>query len=1319
MYALDGSVEKISPSSWFAPPFASSTLLAKPGTNPDLIAVGYNAYSYTQWTTDQWGYITPIDGNWFGQLQVYNRTTGLWKLLDEVRITRTRIVNGVSETYTVGTIQDIVWSQDGSRLAYVKGIPTATFLKYELWIINADGTGKRKIDESNSYGYEIRLSPTGEHIAYSKHSQSIWISDVLGNKQLVPSLINRWEKGFAWVSATSLLVQDDSSYTLARVDITDIQNPVVLAENVRSVYLSPDMRQAVLFYEMPEGKISVLDTNTGQISFQMQAPFKALYLDQNWGICTDTINWSGDGSKFVVLGQHTFEWYYHMWDAVILDLEKKTGSSEMLNITNSSETPHDSFWLDDNKTVLFSQAVIWPIELSTRTFNTATGVWNDLSGSLTFKREPRYSPRRTYLYSEWPESATRSTILTTLRSLQNLTTDLWPSRQKSAVSLRGTAADLNFDGYRLDYADARTPDSWQAIQPPSETMVINDLFTFWAPPYQGNFYVRLTASDKAGNTSISRKRVAWNASSSITGLYKSLDLFSPNGDAVKDVVELHYTVLEPVHLEFAVADDQGKVLRTFPRDHAAPEESFITWDGKDNAGITVPDGKYRISVLDFEFFVEVDNTPPDVHLALGPIVQDKEKQSISATLSGYAVDKNIRAWTVESEEDSNPGAWSPFKQGLASFSAKDETGAAIYPYQDALVDMPSSALGSYRGKKFRLTVEDLAGNSISATTGYLEEGIFLFTTKIDVGGGPLGTSEWIDDILSERREHELRRAVTTRHPLETLKLQYKINGAWTDGPAMPQPDFSSDYFIWDNTYLDRSVTFIRLKGVDVLGQAFYSNELPVMPLFILSFDCRTGLVAGILTDDKMSIVKFQVKGPGELQWTDYYVLTGIEAYYYSGYPRQAFEPNIMPGLLYQIRMTGVDVTGKPYESNIVSYPQKCAVQMKLEVRPEVALCGALSSGKTTLNAYDIKPSGPVSFKTLSYYAQLPSGPRFVQAFDLSHGGLGAATLDTAGIPEGSFTATAVLSYSDLYKGTMEEVSAAAALYVDRQLPQAAITYPAGSTVLCPLKNSSVEGDWYGVPVEGLAADGTGVSKYELYYGHGDNPEDWKAAVTGTGAGQKAISGTGPISGRIGTWNVTGLYGSVFSLKLRVVDVAGNTTCTTTVVSIKSLPEITAFSLDRKLISPNEDGTNDQVTAVYQLEGYATTSVQVHRLAQQGSNYVLDPAPLRTVQPNMQYLGGRATVTWDGSNDGGTIVSDGKYGIVLNATDSCGNTVQKWMPLEVDQTPPAAQIAYPQPQQPVGTVVEVLGTVDDLHFANYALEAGQGFDPMPGPRLQPG
>ena len=206
-----------------------------------------------------------------------------------------------------------------------------------------------------------------------------------------------------------------------------------------------------------------------------------------------------------------------------------------------------------------------------------------------------------------------------LRSLLNLTADLRARRTAGAsgVQLEGTAADLHFNRWQLDWARQASPDVWSPVLPPAINPVVDDRFTTWVPPEPGSFLVRLTAEDRAGNRRDAVKRVYSAETPSITDLYLAPRYFSPNGDGVFDRAVAHYRVLQPVHLEFHFFAADGTPVRTLARDHGTADgEHEVEWDGRDDHGLPVPDGEYRMRVQGYEFFVTVDTRPPQVILDL-------------------------------------------------------------------------------------------------------------------------------------------------------------------------------------------------------------------------------------------------------------------------------------------------------------------------------------------------------------------------------------------------------------------------------------------------------------------------------------------------------------------------------------------------------------------------------------------------------------------------------------------------------------------------------------------------------------------------------
>ncbi|ABQ24284.1 Fibronectin, type III domain protein [Geotalea uraniireducens Rf4] len=250
-----------------------------------------------------------------------------------------------------------------------------------------------------------------------------------------------------------------------------------------------------------------------------------------------------------------------------------------------------------------------------------------------------------------------------------------------------------------------------------------------------------------------------------------------------------------------------------------------------------------------------------------------------------------------------------------------------------------------------------------------------------------------------------------------------------------------------------------------------------------------------------------------------------------------------------------------------------------------------------------------------------------------------------------------------------------------------------------------QGSWVGIEVGGVVADNIKVKRYELYYGIGDNPSEWYPAMTGNGSQAKPIAGIIPVNGRIGMWNVSNLNATRLTLRLKVVDEAGNVSCDIKTFSVDTMGALT-LSTERNLFSPNTDGIADEVTAAFHLDKNATIQAQVFGFI---NGTVLETSPVRSVVSGRQHLAGTGSVVWNGMNDAGSAVRDGRYGIAITAVDACGNTTMKWSAVEVDNTPPLVAISYPSLSLPLppGNIIEVKGTVTDLHLKSFLVEAGAG------------
>ncbi|WP_432992310.1 PKD domain-containing protein [Dactylosporangium sp. CA-233914] len=78
--------------------------------------------------------------------------------------------------------------------------------------------------------------------------------------------------------------------------------------------------------------------------------------------------------------------------------------------------------------------------------------------------------------------------------------------------------------------------------------------------------------------------------------------FSPNGDTVDDTIAVSYCLSTDATVRASIADAAGTVRRTIETTQTgypvcySTFATFITWDGKDDAGTVVPDGVYTVTV---------------------------------------------------------------------------------------------------------------------------------------------------------------------------------------------------------------------------------------------------------------------------------------------------------------------------------------------------------------------------------------------------------------------------------------------------------------------------------------------------------------------------------------------------------------------------------------------------------------------------------------------------------------------------------------------------------------------------------------------------
>ncbi|MDH3650418.1 MAG: Ig-like domain repeat protein, partial [Saprospiraceae bacterium] len=1225
--------------------------------------------------------------------------------------TNLTLLDSYDTRYTSVYIRDLTWSPNSEHIAY----SVLSESSKALSIVRSDGGGKVTGPGSGWGG--MSWSPDSSQVA-SIHSicapngacneWEVWISDLLGNSWKVYSsniLIHLY--GQEWLNESNLIMVEHNHYeetdSLWLIDTSEQADHKKISDSLYEVAVRPDKEGFALIEDNENGSAVTFVRKTGETYLLHDSPFRnssSRYLDR--------LEWSHDGTKLAFRAwEGSGPEILHIIDMQDGDLSKSFASPELLFHEYVLE------WSPGNQFLIVARpSGHYVIDVD-------NGDWT----LLPFRVVPgeAISPFGRYLtYNKAAEGSSPCNNgydddLWTMGSLLNLTADLRVTKEKAAVNLSGTATDLYFEGYRLEYADTTDPNNWILIKPPSDVPVFDETFTQWVPPHEGTFHVRLTVWDKAGNIAVSRKEVSWGSYSSITNLHKSLEILSPNGDGEKDNVELYYNTLEPVHLEFVVLDQNNNLVRTITRDHTSPTEDFISWDGRDEGGEIIADGKYKIQVFDYTFFVEVDNSPPDVDLQISEIrsisphcqytAQSPEDQAIYANLLGHAVDENLKGWVIEYGLGDNPNQWYELMKGEDQEARKDSAFNIIVPVENEIIERYEfDEIAFLVGKRLRITAEDFAGNKSSVITNHIEGGLFLY--KWD---GKTFLCR-VDSRSATGGIHELGGLVALRSPLDKVNLQYRSGSQWFD--VLPELDPISGLvrFKWDHSALNPGEGYaVRLKAIDEGGLEYYSNILEINPKFDIKALCAASVLeARNELFENLTLLTLSVKsGQDERysEWTDYLVYDSAKGDVIREGLFYPLLPDVRPDTRYDIRLRGVGVNGEIYES-ITQYPKsECPLIMSLDVDYPETECG-LTSNQANLSVNIEKQIGEFDFQTLSYYLEDGEEFQLLSQYDLSTEGWNITTIDTSQKLEGNYPVKAIVAY--LINDSPKELTLPGTLSVDRVLPAAEITYPSESLSVCPIRVSDGGTVYsYGISVEGIADDDKEVSEYRLYYGAGENPSEWLEAMTYIAGERTSIKWNGSIEGQIGLWDVTGLTGTNFSLQLEVIDTAGNVSCDETSISVDTLTEIINLSTDNELFSPNGDGEFDLVNVTYEIAEYANVDVVAYKLTRtEDGSYVTGASPVKTLVSGLQHLSGIGNISWDGSEDSGEVVSDGQYRIFVLATDACGNTSQEWVDVEVDNTPPAVNINYPLPGDAISNILEVKGTASDQNFQDYILAAGQ-------------
>ncbi len=307
-----------------------------------------------------------------------------------------------------------------------------------------------------------------------------------------------------------------------------------------------------------------------------------------------------------------------------------------------------------------------------------------------------------------------------LTTVQNLGARLSASRAPGAavLTLKGTAADLNFESYELTARPLPTGTPAKVIARSAQP-VINDTLAEWAPSVPGLYEITLTVHDKAGNMRSRTTKVVWTTVPALANLWREPEYLSPNGDGVQDSARVRYATTEPLTPSFEFVSSSGERVRRITEARPSPGEYSFLWDGRSDAGAYVEDGVYMMQTVGGSLRFVVDRTEPQAEfvfastLAHGPAPSGSEPDLVwfsrpavvmpggsiarvpSLTLVGSwrAEDTHLAGWTLELGAARAERGFSELESGTAPVTE----GHFLW-------------LEQLRGRTVRLRAWDKAGN---------------------------------------------------------------------------------------------------------------------------------------------------------------------------------------------------------------------------------------------------------------------------------------------------------------------------------------------------------------------------------------------------------------------------------------------------------------------------------------------------------------------------------------------------------------------------------------------------------------------------------
>ncbi len=286
--------------------------------------------------------------------------------------------------------------------------------------------------------------------------------------------------------------------------------------------------------------------------------------------------------------------------------------------------------------------------------------------------------------------------------------------------------------------------SWSFIGTPDTSLSWDGADETGRVVADGIYTYHLAATDKAGNSvNVSSAAVSIDTEKKAVRLAVDMRAFSPNGDAVKEVVTLLPETASADRVKswtLTVLDSAKTTVRAFKGNAAPPARQ--AWDGKTDSGTRAPDGIYTAK-LEVRYITDELESAVSFDMALDTAVP---AITVTAADTLFSPNGDGRKDTIKISQESKPGDnWegrisSADGKVVRSFAWKDKALAFEWDGTDSEGNkLPD---GNY---SYSVRSEDLAGNKVEVSLKAITvdaKPVQAFVTASAAGFSPNGDGKF-------------------------------------------------------------------------------------------------------------------------------------------------------------------------------------------------------------------------------------------------------------------------------------------------------------------------------------------------------------------------------------------------------------------------------------------------------------------------------------------------------------------------------------------------------------------------------------------------